>query len=79
MRTLRASEIGTYVYCQRAWWYHKAGFESQNLDEMSAGVDVHLQHGRGVLVTGLLRTVAYGLFFAALVLGVIAIVLQALG
>jgi hypothetical protein len=79
MRILRASEIGTYVYCQRAWWYQKNGFESQNLDEMSAGVDVHLQHGRGVLFTGLLRTIAYGLLFAALVLGVIAIVLQALG
>jgi len=79
MRILRASEIGTFVYCQRAWWYQKTGNESQNLDEMSAGVDLHLQHGRGVLLTGLLRMLAYGLLLAALVLGVIAIVLQALG
>ena len=78
MRIIRASEIGTYVYCQRAWWYLKSGTESQNLEMMSAGMDLHLQHGRRVLFNSLLRAFAFGLLLTALILGAIAIVQQAL-
>jgi len=28
-----ASEISTYLFCQRAWWYQKSGQQSQNLSK----------------------------------------------
>jgi hypothetical protein len=48
MRTIRASEIGTYLYCHRAWWYHKLGKPSKNQPQWDIGSEFHLQHGRQV-------------------------------
>ena len=49
MRIVRASEIGEYIYCHRAWWLHQIqGLESANRAEMQAGVTRHQQHGRAV-------------------------------
>jgi hypothetical protein len=47
---IRASEIGTYVYCRRAWWLKRvAGFEPQGRAEILAGgIEAHAQHGRTV-------------------------------
>jgi CRISPR/Cas system-associated exonuclease Cas4 (RecB family) len=68
MRTLRASEIGSYLYCRRAWWYHLKGHESQNQAELAAGTSLHRQHGRKVFVSGALRLLAMAALLAALVL-----------
>ncbi len=68
MRTIRASEIGTYLYCRRAWWYAGQGVASQNQAEMDAGSQLHRQHGRRVLTAGLLQGLAMLLVLAALVL-----------
>ncbi len=68
MRTIRASEIGSYLYCRRAWWYQRQGIESQNLAEMATGSEIHRRHGRAVFVNGCLRAAAYVLLLAALVM-----------
>ena len=68
MRTLRASEINAYLYCQRAWWYQKQGRPSENQVELNSGTDLHHRHGRTVLVTGCLRLLAYSLVLLALAL-----------
>jgi CRISPR/Cas system-associated exonuclease Cas4 (RecB family) len=71
MRTIRASEIGTYLFCQRAWWYMKTGAPSENLAEMAAGNELHFRHGRKALELSCLRSLAYALLLMALVLIVV--------
>ena len=68
MRIIRASEIGVYLYCQRAWWYDRQGYESKNLAELAAGSDLHEQHGRSAVVVGCVKALAYVLLMAAVVL-----------
>ena len=65
---IRASEIGSYLYCRRAWWYRKQGVESENQSEMATGTELHRQHGRKVIAAGLLRTLGLTLLLAAFVL-----------
>jgi hypothetical protein len=49
LRILRASEIGEYVFCHRAWWLDRIqGVESANRGQMDAGVARHLAHGHAV-------------------------------
>ncbi len=68
MRPIRASEIGSYLYCARAWWYQQKGVPSSNQAEMNAGSAIHQQHGRQVMASGLLRILAVILLLIALVL-----------
>jgi hypothetical protein len=68
MRTIRASEIGTYFYCQRAWWYQRQGFQSANQADLAGGTELHERHGRKVMLVGCLRVLAYILLLASLAL-----------
>jgi hypothetical protein len=68
MKVIRASEVGSYLYCARAWWYHRQGVASSNQAEMTAGTELHRQHGRKVLASSLTRTLAVILLLIALVL-----------
>jgi hypothetical protein len=78
MRTIRASEIGTYLYCQRAWWYQRQGVHSENQAELAGGTELHERHGRIVMTVGCLRVLAYILLLASLVLLTIFITRQLL-
>lgn len=64
MRVIRASEIVTYVYCQRAWWYQSQDAPNANTAWLDAGQRVHESHGRVVVTLGLLRLLGYGLVLA---------------
>ncbi len=68
MRTIRASDIGTFLFCQRAWWYQKQGIPSGNQSAMVEGQELHFQHGRTVLKSSCLTTLALILFVLALIL-----------
>ena len=75
MRTIRASEIGSFLYCQRAWWFQQQGIESMNQAEMSAGGEFHQRHAVRVLSSRLLRLAGWALLLAAVVLLSIALTL----
>jgi len=67
MRVIRASEIGEYVFCHRAWWLHQVqGETSANTREMAAGTARHGRHGRQVSLAAALRALAVLLLLAAL-------------
>jgi CRISPR/Cas system-associated exonuclease Cas4 (RecB family) len=68
MRTIRASEVGSYLFCARAWWYRQQGVVSTKQAEMTAGTELHRQHGRTVISSGLTRTLAVILLLVALAL-----------
>ena len=68
MPVIRSSDIGSYLYCRRSWWYRKQGFESENQAELTAGTEIHRQHGRKVLVSTLNRSLGMVLLFIALIL-----------
>ena len=67
VRTIRASEISTYLFCHRAWYFQDQGFESQNQMELSGGSAYHEEHGRQVFVAGLLRVAGLVLLLIALI------------
>lgn len=46
---IRASEIGQYAYCRRAWWLRRVGgVKPQNVRQLQRGTEFHRQHGRKV-------------------------------
>jgi CRISPR/Cas system-associated exonuclease Cas4 (RecB family) len=68
MSVIRSSDIGSYLYCRRAWWYRKQGIESENKVELAAGTELHQKHGRQVLASNLTRTVGFILLMIAIVM-----------
>ena len=79
MRTIRASEIGAYLFCHRSWWYQSQGVPSQNQAELSGGSQFHRQHGRRVFRAGVLRAAGWLLLALALVALSVALTLLLLG
>ncbi len=60
-RIIRASEIGTFLFCQRAWWFALRGLPSKNHRELAGGKHLHEQHGKQILETGCLKFIAFSL------------------
>lgn len=62
---IRASELGEYVYCARAWWLRRVeGVASRNTAALSSGQQAHDRHGRTVAAAQTQRRLA--LLLAAL-------------
>jgi hypothetical protein len=63
---IRASEIGQYAYCARAWWLARVkGQRSTNVVALERGSARHRSHGRGVTAYRLLRLAAAALLLLA--------------
>lgn len=78
MRTIRASELGTFLFCRRAWWYQTQGVASENQSDLARGSTFHRRHGRNVVLAGLLRSAGWLLLLAALVVLAVGLTLQVL-
>ena len=68
MPIIRSSDIGTYLYCRRAWWYRKQGVESANQTELAAGTELHARHGRQVLASSISRNIGLLLLMIAMIM-----------
>ena len=63
---IRASEIGMYAFCARAWWLAQVqGYRSTNLAAMREGTARHRAHGRAVVGYHRLRWLAIALLLVA--------------
>jgi hypothetical protein len=70
-RVIRASEIGEYGYCSRAWWYRHvvklpAPGSAEQSGRFAAGREAHARHGRSVALSGTLRVLGIGLLLCGL-------------
>jgi len=66
--TIRASEIGTFLYCHRAWWYQQAGQHQENEIELLLGTQMHEKHGRAVFSASVVRMLGYAFLLLTLIL-----------
>lgn len=62
---IKASEIGEYLYCRRAWWYRLQGVPSANQAALQAGTLAHAAHGRGLRQAAALRLLALAMALLA--------------
>lgn len=73
-RIIRASEVGRYVFCARAWWLGSVeGIPSAHRREMAAGEAAHHHHGRRVRASATLARLAYLLLALAALAAAIAL------
>jgi hypothetical protein len=50
LQIIRASEMGEYVYCARAWWLRRvAGLEPAGHARREHGTLLHRRHGQAVV------------------------------
>ena len=66
---IRASEVGEFVYCARAWWLRRvAGLEPAGRARREHGSMLHQRHGRAVAGSRALLVLAVALAVGALLL-----------
>jgi CRISPR/Cas system-associated exonuclease Cas4 (RecB family) len=66
---IRASEVGEYVYCARAWWLRRvAGLEPAGRERRELGTALHRRHGRAVAGSRALVMLGIALALAAALL-----------
>ena len=74
-RIIRASEIGQYDFCAKAWWLGSIeGVAPSNIRELQAGTAAHEAHGKRVQQASQLQVAALVL----VALGAIVLVLALL-
>ena len=72
---IRASGMGEYVYCARAWWLRREGVRPTHGGEArAAGTLWHEGHGRSVMRARRLRLASALLAYAALALAAVLLV-----
>ena len=73
-RYIKASELRSFAFCERAWSFEGKGEASSLVAERAHGTQVHLHHGRAAVSAQAASRLANLLFFVGIV-GVVAAVL----
>jgi hypothetical protein len=77
VRILKTSEIGSFVYCRRAWWYQRQGIRTENTAELSGGRKYHSHHGWRVFSAVFLQRAATIMMLAAILVFILYLSTQA--
>lgn len=73
---IRASEASEYVFCARAWWLRREGYEpTRGRQALEAGNEWHLRHGRSVGRAAGFRRLSIISALLALLVGVLILLL----
>lgn len=77
-RTLvRASDIGLWAYCHRAWWLAQVkGASHENPQILSRGADAHVAHGARMLRAQQIQRIGLWLLLIALAALAIALIMR---
>jgi hypothetical protein len=74
---LRASDIGQYMFCRRAWWLGSVqGYRPADDAALSAGARAHLAHGRRVAASRQWQRAGYALLLLGGLLGLATLCLM---
>ncbi|HHB90489.1 MAG TPA: hypothetical protein ENK60_04205 [Anaerolineae bacterium] len=72
---ISASEIGHWVYCNRAWYLARTGAENHNVRALSRGQRAHEAHSRTLVRARALHWLAILFLMLAMLLIFVAILL----
>ncbi len=73
---VRASEIGAWAFCQRAWWLANVqGAIHEHPRVLQQGTAAHVVHGRTVIRADRLRKLGLLLLVGGLILAVLGLLL----
>ena len=72
-RYIRASEVGSFLFCRRAWWLGRHDAPSLLEPERARGTAFHLAQGTEMRATGGCRRWAFRLTLAAAILFTLAL------
>ena len=67
-RTIRASEIGSFLYCHRAWWYQRQDMPTINTAELEGGEVFHRRHVSQTAGARTLKLFAWVVLFITVIL-----------
>jgi hypothetical protein len=71
-RFVRASEIGEYEFCARAWWLaHVLGRERENPGELAAGRERHQRHGQALDLAVIFQFIGAVLIMTSVVVAIL--------
>lgn len=75
-RPIRASEIGEYIFCARAWHLRARGLEpTRGHGAREAGREWHLEHGRNVRRASRLRALSSAFMLLAFLITLVLLFL----
>ncbi len=70
-RPIQASELSAYLYCARAWWYRRQGYEPENQAQLASGWAAHRAHQARVQRALLLQWLGWLLLALAIIGGAV--------